>query len=168
MPWWPCFPVLHSLPVRTVGTRLRKSMTPSSRTRSYFSACLRSLLTPLFAASCGSVTANPRSLAGTLLLPYLACPLLIIAFTGVCRGVGPFRSLPAGLPRRPLAGPLSPVDLFPGVAAVAACAVAVLGRRRGFMPAASAPPGYAVFSAVCSCGPTVLFFGIPRGSSPAG
>ena len=79
---------------------------------------------------------------------FFARSLLIIAFAGVCRGAGPFRSLPAGLPRRPLVGPLSPVDLFPGVAAVAACAVAVPGRRRGFMPTASAPPGYAIFSAV--------------------
>ena len=60
-------------------------------------------------------------------------------------GLGPFRSLPAGLPRRPFVGPLSPVDLFPGVAAVAACAVAVLGGRRGFMPTASALRGMQVF-----------------------
>ena len=52
--------------------------------------------------------------------------LLIIALMGICRGAGPFCTLPAGLPRRPLVGPLSPVDLFPGVAAVAVCAVAVL------------------------------------------
>ena len=47
------------------------------RTRSNFSACLRSLLLPLPAASCGSVTATFRSLARTLLLLYLsACDFL--------------------------------------------------------------------------------------------
>ena len=144
MPWWPRFPVLHPLLVRAVGTRLRKSVTPSFRARSYFSACLQSLLPPLFAASCGSVTASPRSLARTLLLPYFACPLLIIAFTGVCRGVGPFRSFPATR-CRPLAGPLSPYDRFLGVAAVAVWAVAAPGRCRGFMSTASAPQGMQFF-----------------------
>ena len=147
MPWWPCFLVLHSLPVRTVGTRLRKSVTPSFRTRSYFSACLRSFLSLLLVPSRGSVTAPLDPWLAPYCYPF--CPvarsLLIIALTGVCRGAGPFRSLPAGLPRRPLVGPLSPVDLFPGMAAVAACAVAVPGGRRGFMPAASAPWGMQFF-----------------------
>ena len=77
--------------------------------------------------------------------PTFARSLLIIAFAGVCRGAGPFRSLPVGLPRRPLVGPLSPVDLFPDMAAVAACAVAGLGWRRGFMSTASAPRGMQFF-----------------------
>ena len=47
--------------------------------------------------------------------------------------------------RRPLVGPLSPSDRFLGVATVAACAVAVPGRRRGFMPTTSAPRGTHVF-----------------------
>ena len=106
-------------------------------------ARLQPPLDPWLAPSC-----HPR---------FFARSLLIIALAGVCRRAGHLRSFPAGLPRCPLVGPLSPVDLFPGVAAVAACAVAVLWRRRGFMPAASAPRGMQFFR---------LF--VPAGSSLAG
>ena len=148
MPWWPCFPVLHPLLVRSVGTRLRKSVTPSLSD----AFVLLGLFTiPPPSSPCGILWlsySQPSILGSHPTATYLACLLLIIAFTGVCRECGPPRSFLAGLPRRPLVGPLSPVDLFPGVAAVAACAVAVLGRRRGFMSTASAPRGTQIFSAV--------------------